>query len=121
MTTPDPATCDSCPADANGLDVHDDPTCGYAPCPPVNEFSLAIDIAADGTTTVAYTPPTRERCGRCGQVPEGSAHIGTTRYCHGDERPSCYMLASYERSTDRRTPAVRDALHLVGLDLPREA
>ncbi|RTL05020.1 MAG: hypothetical protein EKK62_15370 [Acidimicrobiia bacterium] len=160
MTYPDPATCDTCPKLANGLDIYDDPTCGEAPCRPVNEFSLAIDIAADGTTTVDYTPPTsgqnmhdltgwtevdclvRDRTWAANESDalRCSSSLSDPDGIYGDpilytewEVDGVPILRDYVRRGEsckhyvaagaRRppTPAVRDALHIVGLDLPREA
>lgn len=42
------------------------------------------------------------RCPQCGEEPAGYANIDGVRYCHGDERPSCYERAQ------RRTGLIDD-------------
>lgn len=40
--------------------------------------------------------PNDEPCARCGQIAVGSAFIGGERYCHGNAKPSCYELTSWQ-------------------------
>lgn len=43
--------------------------------------------------------PSKDACARCGKDPaEGWATINGQRYCHGEERPSCYERALWEQA-----------------------
>lgn len=128
MTLPHPDCWgDGCTRLAADNDDHGNPTCGEPPCPPISSFSLSIDIAADGTATVDYTPPgggegiVSVRRGSDGAWAVWSRGNFIASYdTHGEATRVAAAVEQMERQADpcATTRPDTEDMHLVGLDLP---
>lgn len=61
----------------------------------LDPVGLRIKLDPSGAVTGWPQSPAAEPCARCGST-ETRASIDGLRYCHGEQRPSCYELAQWE-------------------------